>query len=36
MRERVESLGGTLERDGSRGMRLILRLPVSGSSGVAG
>jgi len=30
MRERVEALGGTLERDGSQGMRLILRLPVAG------
>jgi len=28
MRERVEALGGTLERDGSQGMRLILRLPA--------
>jgi two-component system sensor histidine kinase DesK len=28
MRERVEALGGTLEHDGSRGMRLLLRLPV--------
>ena len=35
MRERVEALGGTLERDGSQGMRLILRLPVPGASGVA-
>ena len=35
MRERVEALGGTLERDGSQGMRLILRLPVPGSRGVA-
>jgi two-component system sensor histidine kinase DesK len=34
MRERVEALGGTLERDGSQGMRLILRLPVPGSRGV--
>ena len=30
MRERVEALGGTLERDGSEGMRLILRLPAAG------
>lgn len=30
MRERVEALGGTLERDGSAGMRLILRLPMAG------
>ena len=30
MRERVEALGGTLERDGSAGMRLILRLPAAG------
>ncbi len=30
MRERVEALGGTLERDGSEGMRLILRLPIAG------
>lgn len=30
MRERVEALGGTLERDGSKGMRLILRLPIAG------
>lgn len=29
MRERVEALGGTLERDGSEGMRLILRLPFN-------
>jgi two-component system sensor histidine kinase DesK len=36
MRERVEALGGTLERDGSQGMRLILRLPVPGASGVTG
>lgn len=28
MRERVEALGGTLEHDGSRGMRLLLRLPM--------
>ncbi|MGC4052483.1 MAG: sensor histidine kinase [Paludibaculum sp.] len=28
MRERVEALGGTLEHDGSRGMRLLLRLPL--------
>jgi len=36
MRERVEALGGTLERDGSQGMRLILRLPVPGAaSGVS-
>jgi len=34
MRERVEALGGTLERDGSNGMRLILRLPTPGASGV--
>jgi two-component system, NarL family, sensor histidine kinase DesK len=34
MRERVEALGGTLERDGSQGMRLILRLPVPGAGGV--
>lgn len=27
MRERVEALGGTLEHDGSHGMRLLLRLP---------
>jgi two-component system sensor histidine kinase DesK len=32
MRERVETLGGTLERDGSEGMRLILRLPVPGAN----
>ncbi|MGD0618226.1 MAG: ATP-binding protein, partial [Bryobacteraceae bacterium] len=36
MRERVETLGGTLERDGSEGMRLILRLPVPGVSGAVG
>ena len=30
MRERVEALGGTLERDGTEGMRLLLRLPVAG------
>jgi two-component system sensor histidine kinase DesK len=37
MRERVEALGGTLERDGSAGMRLILRLPVPGAAtGVTG
>ena len=34
MRERVEALGGTLERDGSQGMRLILRLPAAGAKGV--
>jgi two-component system sensor histidine kinase DesK len=34
MRERVEALGGTLERDGTQGMRLILRLPVPGATGV--
>ncbi len=34
MRERVESMGGTLERDGSQGMRLILRLPMPGASRV--
>ncbi len=34
MRERVESMGGTLERDGSQGMRLILRLPLPGTSRV--
>lgn len=28
MRERVEALGGTLEHDGSHGMRLLLRLPL--------
>ncbi|MGJ5814042.1 sensor histidine kinase [Paludibaculum fermentans] len=28
MRERVEALGGTLEHDGSSGMRLLLRLPL--------
>ena len=28
MRERVEALGGTLDRDGSAGMRLFIRLPV--------
>ena len=33
MRERVEALGGTLERDGSQGMRLILRLPEQGRVG---
>jgi len=33
MRERVEALGGTLERNGSQGMRLILRLPAPGASG---
>jgi two-component system sensor histidine kinase DesK len=27
MRERVEALGGTLEKDGSRGMTLLIRLP---------
>jgi two-component system, NarL family, sensor histidine kinase DesK len=36
MRERVEALGGTLERDGSSGMRVILRLPVPGAKAVAG
>jgi two-component system sensor histidine kinase DesK len=36
MRERVEALGGTLERDGSEGMRLILRLPSPGARGVPG
>jgi two-component system sensor histidine kinase DesK len=36
MRERVEALGGTLERDGSVGMRVILRLPVPGAKGVTG
>lgn len=35
MRERVESLGGTLEKDGSRGMRLLIRLPLSAASGAA-
>ena len=30
MRERVEALGGTLERDGSEGMHLVLRLPAAG------
>ncbi|HEY3841585.1 MAG TPA: hypothetical protein VGL72_33675, partial [Bryobacteraceae bacterium] len=37
MRERVESLGGTLERDGSSGTRLLIRIPVEPlpSSGVA-
>jgi two-component system sensor histidine kinase DesK len=28
MRERVELLGGALERDGSRGTRLLVRVPV--------
>ncbi len=28
MRERVESLGGSMIHDGTRGMRLVLRLPV--------
>jgi two-component system sensor histidine kinase DesK len=35
MRERVESMGGTLERDGSRGMRLLIRLPAAAASGAA-
>jgi two-component system sensor histidine kinase DesK len=37
MRERVESLGGTMERDGSSGTRLFLRIPAvrAGASGVA-
>ena len=37
MRERVESLGGTLERDGSSGTRLMIRIPMESlpSSGVA-
>jgi two-component system sensor histidine kinase DesK len=29
MRERVEAMGGTLERDGSHGMRLLIRLPIT-------
>ena len=29
MRQRIEALGGTLERDGSRGTRLLIRLPMS-------
>lgn len=28
MRERIESLGGTFERDGSNGTRLLIRLPL--------
>jgi len=28
MRERVESLGGSMQRDGTHGMRLVLRLPM--------
>lgn len=35
MRERVESLGGTLEKDGSHGMRLLIRLPDPAASGAA-
>lgn len=31
MRERIESLGGTMHRDGSRGTRLTVRLPVESS-----
>jgi two-component system sensor histidine kinase DesK len=29
MRERVEAMGGTLERDGSHGMTLLIRLPIA-------
>lgn len=29
MRRRIEELGGTVERDGSRGTRLLVRLPLS-------
>jgi signal transduction histidine kinase len=29
MRQRVETLGGTLERDGRKGTRLTIRLPLS-------
>jgi len=39
MRERVESLGGTLERDGVAGTRLVIRIPAAGtgmSSGSGG
>jgi two-component system sensor histidine kinase DesK len=37
MRERVEELGGSLERDGTSGTRLCIRIPIEplGSSGVA-
>jgi two-component system sensor histidine kinase DesK len=37
MRERVESLGGTLQRDGSSGTRLAIRIPVESlpASGLA-
>jgi two-component system sensor histidine kinase DesK len=30
MRERIQALGGTLERDGSAGTRLVIRLPLKG------
>jgi len=32
MRERVEALGGSLERDGSHGTRLTIRIPTSGDT----
>ena len=36
MRERIEAIGGTLEKDGSRGMRLLIRLPgPAAASGAA-
>lgn len=33
MRERVEAIGGTVERDGSVGMRLIVKVPVAPMEG---
>jgi two-component system, NarL family, sensor histidine kinase DesK len=35
MRERIEAIGGTLEKDGSRGMRLLIRLPTPAIFGAA-
>lgn len=36
MRERVEALGGTVQREVSRGTRLTIRIPITSSAGKAG